>query len=117
MKKKNHIKEKEKDNIYKKKADASAGNTVNNSITPTLEASAYDNNIPQNNKNVKLLPTNNDMQNMENNANKINLPTNKDLNLRSLEESAPTAGKVGKEVAKGITEGIKEGIESEEENK
>ena len=72
-----------------KKADTSAGNIANSNITPTLEASAYDNNIPQINEKVKLLPTNNDMQNLENNTKKLNIPTNEDINLRSLEETAP----------------------------
>lgn len=58
-----------------KKANASAGNTVNNSITPTLETFAsYANNIPQSNQNVKssILPVTNNMQSSENNA--INMP-------------------------------------------
>ena len=69
-------------------ADTSAGNIANSNITPTLEASAYDNNIPQINEKVKLLPTNNDMQNFENNAKKI---TNKEKNFQSLEATAPIA--------------------------
>lgn len=86
----NHYRVQRLEKIDNKKANASVGNT-NNSITPTLETSAFSaNNIPQPNINVKsdILPTINNMQNNENNTSKLapiredfeNTKTNKMLN-------------------------------------
>ena len=90
------IKEYTKDNNMNKKfyyhqmeyLDNKKGTTDTSHIGTRNFGNSHDNNITQINENVKLLPTNNDMQKGENNT--INLPTNEDMDLLSLESTAPT---------------------------